>query len=84
MYIVFEFVLERLLKIRSHFLGLFQCKKNYLIVSIAIIIILNLLIQLITKNYDNILSLVSMALSIFFLNISENESDGEEENSVSV
>lgn len=79
LYLLFELVLERLLKIRTRFLGLFKCKKNYLIVLSVIIIVSNLMIQLFIKQYHNIFSLVSIALSIFFLNISESEADEEKE-----
>lgn len=72
LYLILEFVLERLLKVRSNLLKQFHSKRNYIIFFIVFIIIVNVVIQLFLSHSHNIISVVSIALSIFFLNVSEN------------
>lgn len=71
LYLILEFVLERLLKVRSNLLKQFHSKKNYIIFFMVFIIIANAAIQLFLSNYHQMISFVSIALSIFFLNVSE-------------
>lgn len=79
LYLLLELVLERLLKVRSNLLKQFHSKKNYIIFFIVFFIIANIVIQLFLSYSHNIISIVSIALSIFFLNVSENViSEGDE------
>ena len=79
LYLLLELVLERLLKVRSNLLKQFHSKKNYIIFFIVFFIIANIVIQLFLSYSHNTISIVSIALSIFFLNVSENViSEGDE------
>ncbi len=79
LYLLLELVLERLLKVRSNLLKQFHSKRNYIIFFIVFIIIVNVVIQLFLSHSHNIISIVSIALSIFFLNVSENVISEEDE-----
>ena len=79
LYLLLELVLERLLKVRSKLLKHFHSKRNYIIFFIVFIIIVNVVIQLFLSHSHNIISIVSIALSIFFLNVSENVISEEDE-----
>lgn len=79
LYLLLELVLERLLKVRSNLLKQFHTKRNYIIFFIVFIIIVNVVIQLFLSHSHNIISIVSIALSIFFLNVSENVISEEDE-----
>lgn len=79
LYLLLELVLERLLKVRSNLLKQFHTKRNYIIFFIVFIIIVNVVIQLFLSHSHNIISIISIALSIFFLNVSENVISEEDE-----